>query len=108
MRNIHSAIAICLLMAATVPLRASTQPATARSLEEYRHFALIHEGDPLRGKSLFADQQKTACSRCHAVDGTAAKTGPDLFAVGDKFVRGEIIESILAPSASIAVGYNTT
>ena len=42
------------------------------------------------------------------MDGTAGKAGPDLFAVGDKFGRREIIESILTPSASIAVGYNTT
>ena len=26
-----------------------------KSLEEYRHFALLHEGDQLRGKAIFAD-----------------------------------------------------
>src|SRR6185436_15271487 len=42
------------------------------------------------------------------VDGKSGKTGPDLFAIGDKFARPELIEAILQPSASIAVGYTTT
>src|SRR5258708_3592783 len=108
MRNIDAALVISLLVMTAAALQGATQPGTGRPLEEYRHFALIHEGDPLHGKSLFEDLEKTACSRCHSIDGTASEAGPDLFAVGDKFGRGEIIESILTPSASIAVGYNTT
>src|SRR5258707_14083078 len=104
MRNFGTAFGISLLLAATAASQGAIQPTTGHSLEEYRHFALIHEGDLLRGKSLFADQEKTACSRCHTVDGTAGKAGPDLFAVGDKFGRGEIIDSILSPSAAIAGG----
>jgi putative heme-binding domain-containing protein len=79
-----------------------------KSPEDYRRFAMIHEGDPARGKNLFADEQRVACSRCHSVDGTAAKAGPDLFAVGDKFARQEIIDSILKPSETIETGYSTT
>lgn len=41
-------------------------------------------------------------------DGKGGKAGPDLFAVGDQFPRGEIIDSTLRPSARIAVGYSTT
>src|SRR5712691_8818931 len=108
MRNIDVALGIGLLVASTLAPHGATQPGTGRSLEEYRHFALIHEGNPLHGRNIFADQEKTACSRCHTVDGTANKAGPDLFAAGDKFGRREIIESILTPSASIAVGYNST
>jgi putative heme-binding domain-containing protein len=83
---------------------ASVRP-QAKPLQEYRRFALLHEGDPLRGRDLFANEQKLACSKCHTVDGSAGKAGPDLFAVGDKFGRGEIIDSILAPSQIIAEGY---
>ena len=36
------------------------------------------------------------------------RDGPDLFAIGDKFGRRDIVDAILAPSASIAVGYATT
>src|SRR5262249_4843061 len=47
-------------------------------------------------------------SKCHSVDGTASKAGPDLFAAGDKFPRPELIAAVLEPSASIAVGYGAT
>ena len=40
--------------------------------------------------------------------GARVKAGPDLFAVGDKLGRREIIEAVLSPSATIAVGYSTT
>src|ERR1041385_886249 len=76
--------------------------------DEYLRFALLHEGDVGRGKKIFAGENKTACSKCHTVDGTAKNAGPDLFAVGDKFGRRELIESVLSPSASIATGYETT
>ncbi len=69
---------------------------------------MTQEGAPARGKALFFDTRRTACSNCHSVDGQGGKAGPDLFAVGDKFGRREIVESVLSPSATIAVGYSTT
>jgi putative heme-binding domain-containing protein len=42
------------------------------------------------------------------VDGSSSRAGPDLVATGDKFGRREIIDAVLNPSASIAVGYSTT
>lgn len=80
----------------------------SQSREEYRRFAALREGDAVRGQALFLTEERTACSRCHTVDGRGGKAGPDLFAVGDKFGRREIIEAILTPSATIAVGYSTT
>ena len=74
----------------------------------YRDFALKHEGDALRGRELFLAEGKTACVRCHAVDGRGGRAGPDLFAVGDTFPRAELIDAILNPSATIAVGYGAT
>ncbi|MHB8524246.1 MAG: PQQ-dependent sugar dehydrogenase [Limisphaerales bacterium] len=113
------ALAILCLCSAMLPCSGQNQPqlqtagsnpALARlpGTEAYRRFALLHEGDSFRGKALFADDQKVGCSKCHTVDGTAAKAGPDLFAVGDKFGRRDIIESVLAPSAIIAAGYSAT
>ncbi|MHB8524154.1 MAG: PQQ-dependent sugar dehydrogenase [Limisphaerales bacterium] len=107
---IGSAILPCWGQNPPPPRAVVSSPALARlpGTEAYRRFALLHEGDSFRGKALFADDQKVACSKCHTVDGTAAKAGPDLFAVGDKFGRRDIIESVLAPSAIIAVGYSST
>ena len=75
---------------------------------EYRDFALSHQGEAARGKALFADLQKIACTKCHTVDGTGSHAGPDLFAIGDKFPREELIHSVLEPSSTIAVGYGST
>src|SRR3954453_10273887 len=84
-----------------------TQP-TSPAKERYESFAMTHGGDASRGRSLFADQKRLACSQCHAVDGKGGKVGPDLFAIGDKFGRRELVESVLSPSATIAEGYATT
>src|SRR5436305_11250286 len=42
------------------------------------------------------------------MDGSAGRAGPDLQTIGDKFVRSELIDAILHPSANIAVGYSST
>lgn len=74
-------------------------------LDAYRKYALTHEGDVARGARLFADDQKLACTKCHSVDGRASKAGPDLFAVGDKFGRRDLVDTVLMPSATISPGY---
>src|SRR5438067_12816244 len=90
------------LLAAQSTTKPTTKPV------DYAAFAMMHQGDAGRGKSLFFDEQRLACSRCHAVDGKSVRAGPDLMTIGDKFGRRDLIESIMAPSATIAVGYNTT
>lgn len=78
------------------------------AIKRYRDVAANRDGDPVRGRDLFFNESKGACAKCHSVDGSASKAGPDLFAVGDKFPRREIIEAILEPSTTIAVGYGAT
>ncbi len=56
---------------------------------------------------MFADEQKLACSKCHSIDGHASKAGPDLYAVGDKFGRRDLVDAVLLPSATISPGYGT-
>lgn len=74
----------------------------------YQDAAMRREGSISIGEKLFADEQKAACVKCHTVDGSSRRAGPDLFAIGDKFPRRELVRSILEPSAAIAVGYATT
>ncbi len=98
-------------LATHVPLtwgQSSFVDGSTRALEKYRQFAMLHDGDVARGRKLFADEQRLACSRCHSVDGRSVKAGPDLSAVGDQFARRELIDAVLMPSAAIAVGYSTT
>lgn len=82
-------------------------PTPGPGLEAYRRHALTHEGDAGRGASLFADEQRLGCSKCHSVDGGATKAGPDLFAVGDKFGRRDLVNAVLMPSATLSPGYGT-
>src|SRR5689334_22123178 len=87
---------------------AQTPDAPGRNMEEYRRSAMAREGDTSRGKELFSRGEAVACSICHSVDGKGGKLGPDLYAVGDRFGRIELIRSVLFPSEMIAVGYSMT
>ena len=104
----------CLAFALILSSRAAQRPAPspqsdpARQLREYRDVAMGRDGDAARGRELFFSEQRAACVKCHSVDGSSGKAGPDLFAVGDKFPRQELIRAVLEPSAEIAVGYGTT
>ncbi|MGZ4963962.1 MAG: PQQ-dependent sugar dehydrogenase [Limisphaerales bacterium] len=90
------------------PSFAENPPITPKSPEVYAKFAMTHEGDVVRGRLLFADEQKLGCVKCHTVDGSGTKAGPDLLTVGDKFARRDLIQAVLSPSAAIADGYGTT
>lgn len=98
--------ALCILSAfAAVPPAA---PQLSPSLTEYQRTELLREGDASRGERLFHQDPRLNCFQCHTTDGSAAKAGPDLSTAGDKFTRRELIDAVLHPSGSIAVGYSTT
>ncbi len=97
----------CLVLCFLIGVRAVAQNPPA-NLREYRDRPMSRDGDIRHGKELFFDDNKCGCARCHSVDGTAAKAGPDLFTAGDKFPRRDLIRAILEPSESIAIGYATT
>lgn len=100
------------LLLATISLQADspaqTPPDPAPQLREYRDFAMNHEGDAARGRELFHNEQRAGCAKCHSVDGSSSRAGPDLLTIGDSYPRRELIRSVLEPSASIAIGYSTT
>ncbi|HEX8916069.1 MAG TPA: PQQ-dependent sugar dehydrogenase [Humisphaera sp.] len=108
-RHTRSLAACALVFSAVSAAAAAAAPATQPApREEYRKFAMTHQGDAEAGKRLFAEPGRIACSLCHTTDGTGGKAGPDLFAIGDKFGRDDLIQQVLQPSATIAPGYNTT
>ncbi|KAB2661578.1 MAG: hypothetical protein DVB31_12205, partial [Verrucomicrobia bacterium] len=53
--------------------RAAAQPAPAKEaatgVEAYRLFALQRDGDAPRGRTLFADEKRLGCTKCHSTDG---------------------------------------
>jgi putative heme-binding domain-containing protein len=99
---------LSLVLCSTVRTAESPRIDPARQLREYRDFALGHDGNAARGRELFNNEQRAACFKCHSVDDTSSKAGPDLFAAGDKFPRPELITAVLEPSAAIAIGYGAT
>jgi putative membrane-bound dehydrogenase-like protein len=64
-------------------------------------------GDPAKGKELFYG--KANCAQCHkAGEAKGGVVGPELAQAGRKYSREVILDSILNPSASIALGYEGT
>jgi putative heme-binding domain-containing protein len=108
--NAALGLALAFITATHAAVAAPQNPPTdpARERREYRDFAMGHEGNAARGRELFNDEKRAACAKCHSVDGSSSKAGPDLFAAGDTFPRRDLILAIQEPSTSIAVGYGTT
>lgn len=75
------------------------------NLAAYVDYATEHSGDAKNGERLFNDAKGIGCVKCHAVDGSVAKAGPDLRGVGTKYPRPELMRSILEPSSRILSGY---
>lgn len=66
------------------------------------------KGNVERGRAIFLNASKGACSSCHAVDGSQVLVGPNLNAIADKFETQRLANQILNPSESIAIGFGTT
>ncbi len=67
-------------------------------------------GDAARGREIFVNNAAAQCVRCHAVNGQGGVAGPDLTKVGERnpvATRDYLLESIVLPSAKIAVGFAT-
>jgi len=75
--------------------------------DRFKTVAMRGQGQPVRGKTLFADLKGLACAKCHVVGGEGGNIGPDLSGIGARYPREELIQSILYPSAKIFSGYET-
>ncbi len=73
--------------------------------DAYREFALKTKGNADHGKALFSDLKGLACLKCHAVGSQGGKVGPELSGVGAKYLKPELVESVLYPSSKISSGY---
>ncbi len=62
------------------------------------------EGDPDRGREVFANVGNATCASCHRVQGRGQWVGPDLSTIGTKYGKDALLRSILSPSE--AIGYN--
>ena len=62
-------------------------------------------GDAARGEKIFFQSSAAQCKNCHRVQGQGGQTGPDLSAIGKKYERATLLETILDPSKAIAPEY---
>jgi putative membrane-bound dehydrogenase-like protein len=87
-------------------LRFRRKSATAAH-ERLTQAALSRPGNPEQGRKLFFDAAKSLCLKCHRLGEQGERIGPDLTGVGGRFARIYLIESILAPSRTIAPSFAT-
>jgi putative heme-binding domain-containing protein len=92
----------------SVAATSSAQDVGQATAVEHARYAATHRGDPARGRALFTDLKRLACTRCHRARGQGGDIGPDLSDIGGKFDRSLLVESILEPSSQIVEGYRTT
>lgn len=64
-------------------------------------------GDASRGRDIFFNHPAVQCSRCHQAWGAGGTVGPKLDGVGKRLTRDDILESVVAPNAKIAAGFET-
>ncbi|NQW49221.1 MAG: HEAT repeat domain-containing protein [Planctomycetes bacterium] len=72
--------------------------------------AALHGGDAKRGRELFeSGTSESSCIRCHSVKYsiTGGIVGPDIFGVGGRMSRSELLESIVEPNKKIAAGFES-
>ncbi len=99
---------VCCVFLFACVLTGAAQTNLPSDLARYSDFAMRNQGDVAHGKELFNNGQRMLCIKCHTVDGSSSKAGPDLSFIGDKFPRHDLITAILDPSATIAIGYEST
>lgn len=98
-------LALAAVLLLTVARGQESPPAAPKV---FRDFAVRRDGNAVRGREIFFGQDRAACAQCHSVDGSSSQAGPDLSTVGDTFPRRELIDAVLEPNATIAVGYGAT
>ncbi len=64
-------------------------------------------GNAERGRRIFFERTEVSCVRCHEVNDIGGKVGPDLSKVGAEKTREYLLEAIVAPSRTIAKGFET-
>ncbi|MEO7297882.1 MAG: HEAT repeat domain-containing protein [Verrucomicrobiota bacterium] len=75
------------------------------NLGGYRETLFGGNGDA--GKKIFFERPEASCVRCHKINNEGGDIGPQLAGVGSRQTREYILESLIAPNAKIAPGFET-
>ncbi len=78
----------------------------AQDANQWPYFdAVLHGGDPIKGRYLFEQRAEIACLRCHRITGKGGVVGPALDGLGQRASTQAILRSILYPNEVMAPGY---
>lgn len=85
---------------------ADRERALARGVDALaRYRECLAGGDGEAGRRIFMTKPEAGCVRCHSVDGQGGQIGPELTWLRHSVERQHLLESVLAPNATIAAGY---
>ncbi len=80
----------------------------ARSRDPLSRFReCLEGGDADAGRAIFEKKPEAGCVRCHAIDGKGGQIGPELTWLRKSIERIRILESLIAPNATIAPGFQS-
>ena len=65
----------------------------------------LQGGDAAAGRRVAFGHPAAQCIRCHKIKGTGSTIGPDLDGIAGKLNREKLLESLIAPSDTLAEGY---
>jgi len=68
----------------------------------------LEGGDVARGRELFFTKGEVSCVRCHYAEGKGGDVGPKLDGIAATKLRPYLLESIVAPNATVAEAFRTT
>ncbi len=92
--------------APAAPVKATEKNGESGRMPDLRGFrATLAGGDATEGKRIFLEHAGVQCLRCHAVRGDGGLVGPGLSSVGKRLTREQLLESIVLPNKTIAVGF---
>ena len=82
----------------------------ARELEKTRDPLVrfrecLEGGDGETGRAIFTKKPEAGCIRCHSVDGKGGQIGPELTWLRRSADRAHLLESLIVPNATLAVGF---
>ena len=64
-------------------------------------------GNAANGKKIFLERVEASCARCHKVGPDGGEVGPILDGIAEKQTREYLLESLVAPNAKIAPGFES-
>lgn len=64
-------------------------------------------GNAANGKKIFLERVEASCARCHKVGPDGGEVGPVLDGIAAKQTREYLLESLVAPNAKIAPGFES-